>query len=673
MRLDNILHNSPDSAPRDAGTDWLNNRLTELPLTPLSSTMTPADDSYEIVDQNGRKCRCFPAGPNRSIGYITTSSSVHQSYGLSDNQHEQDAQLRAALEFRNAYLNPSQSFLTARSSLPESNHNSGSHSIGLASTNLPSHHAGTHIDSDLTNPMHQSHWPARLNNSTRAAPVGLVTPRNIRTLTPQTSSSTTTPSSIRPYQVVDHGASPIWSSRNSTLLDLDEEIEQLHTARRTSLDHHSLQDHLDPESDSEEASHPVNPERLIMIEYRFHMPAVEEQSSSTRKRKPASAAVEVPKTRVFDSIPGKITVAWDFENTDLSSFKSEVFKALSEDDQDDDGLPEFVEAHEAIGNINWYGSVLHCRDFAVGGNKQLDKPGVFAAWLTACKKSKPGRKLTCRLDQTDPKAIAKRAAALKGISKRHKPSSEESTFQPSSAAADRAKINQFIGEIFATHTPRPSLTGSSDKSVFINPEKTQEYFVVTMAKAEAWGKAMNSSPETVDLRTPPKTPQFEYITGLLEPEGGHPARGNQLPPFAYNPYGNMYQPMHYPPAYGYHGHPHPPPHPTGAAPHPAVAPHDSVHQANPSRSQPESSPAPSDSEVDDNIREFLKYARVDSESSAIQDGLTKLGITHWSMFRHVTSKELLEAGVPLGPARTIEQAAKRYSDHLKKRTRANGA
>ncbi|KAA1067112.1 hypothetical protein PGT21_014449 [Puccinia graminis f. sp. tritici] len=638
MRLDNIVHNSPDSAPRDAGTDWLNNRLAELPLTPLTSTMTPADDSYEIVDQNGRKSRYFPAGPNRSIAYITTSSSVHQSYGLSDNQHDQDAQLRAAHEFRNMYANPSQSFLTASSQLPEANRN--------------------------------SHRPVRLNNPTQAAPVGPVTPRNIQTFTPQTSSSTPTPRSIRPYQVVDHGASPIQSNRNSTLLDLDEEIEQLHT---TGSHHHFCQDHSDNESDSEEASHPVDPERLIMIEYRFHMPVVEEQSSSTRKRKPASAAVEVPKTRVFDSIPGKITVAWDFENTDLSSFKSEVFKALSEDDVDDDGLPEFVEAHEAIGNINWYGSVLHCRDFAVGGNKQLDKPGVFAAWLTACKKSKPGRKLTCRLDQTDPKAIAKRAAALKGISKRHKPSSEGSTFQPSSAAADRAKINQFIGEIFATHTPRPSLTGSSDKSVFINPEKTQEYFVITMAKAEAWGKAMNSTPETIDLRTPPKTPQFEYITGLLEPEGGHPARGNQLPPFAYNPYGNMYQPMHYPPAYGYHGHPHPPPHPTGAAPHPAVAPHDSVHQANPSRSQPESSPAPSDSEVDDNIREFLKYARVDSESSAIQDGLTKLGITHWSMFRHVTSKELLEAGVPLGPARTIEQAAKRYSDHLKKRTRANGA
>ncbi|KAA1114785.1 hypothetical protein PGT21_022987 [Puccinia graminis f. sp. tritici] len=235
----------------------------------------------------------------------------------------------------------------------------------------------------------------------------------------------------------------------------------------------------------------------------------------------------------------------------------------------------------------------------------------------------PHRKLTCKLTQKDPKAIANKQSALDGLEQLDNPGTAAGpTFQPSTATADRAKINEYIGQILATYTPRPQLTGSSDKSVFVNPKKGQEYFVITMRRAEAWGKAMHTMPATVDLRTPPKTPMFDYTTGPLEADGRPPAAITQqpAPTYAFPPYPHMYPPMNYMPQYGFQGagitHPHP---------HPVVPPvgglggvgQDSSAANTPRNSQPESSPAPSDTEGKDGIRCFLKYARVDPDSSAV--------------------------------------------------------
>ncbi|EFP82407.2 uncharacterized protein PGTG_08363 [Puccinia graminis f. sp. tritici CRL 75-36-700-3] len=277
------------------------------------------------------------------------------------------------------------------------------------------------------------------------------------------------------------------------------------------------------------------------------------------------------------------------------------------------------------------------------------------------------QKVTGKLHQKNPKDLAENTAALAGLTELDNPRPlVKPVFHPSTATIDWAKINKYIGQILETYTPQPRLSGSSDKLVFVNPDKNHEYFVISMRVAKAWVKAMHLSPETVDLWTPPKTPMFDYITGPLKSDPPPPANTPQqpAPPYPYPPYPHRYPlPMGYNLQYPFPGtatgtHGLPPPGSPSQDQNPGHAP------ANP---QPDSSPAPSDMEGNDNIASFLTYAWVNPKSSAFRNGLEQLGITHWSMFRHVEAREIMAAGVPLGPARTIVVAAKRYSYSLKSR------
>ncbi|KAA1071300.1 hypothetical protein PGT21_002736 [Puccinia graminis f. sp. tritici] len=523
------------------------------------------------------------------------------------------------------YVNPNRLFSTPSSTSINTHPSDGSHSPSLASSPAQSHRLGHMSEShqsnvvDLSNRFHP--YPS-FGTTSQASPNRGARMANAE-LTPRG------PRPNRSTRVIDQLTSP---AVMSNVLDLDDEIGLLQDYGRAPSDDDQQSPPPSPLPDCLDASATIHEEQTIAIEFHFHLP-IQGDPPSSRKRKTGS--VDIPKTRVYKSEVDKLTIRWDVSNTNLPSFKLAVIAAIVTNE--DKRLAGFVQRIESSGDIHWYGSIHHGGPFAASKNKQLAQPGVFIAWLAACREvANKGRKLTCKLDQKDPRALAKRAAALDGLNDLDNPGpSGEPAFQPSSAAIDRAKINEYIGQILATYTPRPQLSGSLDKSVFVNPEKTQEYFVISMRVSEAWGKAMHMSPETVDLRTRPKTPMFTYITGPLNSDLRAPAAIPQQPA----------QP----------GIPNPDPNHVQAA----------------TNTQPDSSPAPSENEGDDNITPFLTYARVDPNSSAVRDGLAELGITHWSMFRHVEASELMTAGVPMGPARTIVVAAKHYSDRLKSRALLN--
>ncbi|EFP83644.1 hypothetical protein PGT21_029214 [Puccinia graminis f. sp. tritici] len=664
MRLDEILHNSTGPPSHYSGTDWVDSALDNLPLTPLtnSNSMTPVDDSFEFLDSNGQRCRRFPAGPNRTLAYTTMRSSVHQSYGPIDDPVAEEAQLLAAHQFRNIYANPNRSFLTSSSTSVNTNPSGATVSPSFGTRTVQSHHLGHPSESShqgiLVEPSNNRFHPyPSVGTTSQATPKRGAQMANAE-LTPRG------PRLNRPTRGINHSTSP--TGLSTVLLDLDDEIDLLEDHSRAPLDssRQSPQGSPVPENEEALATLPVN--RTIMIDFHFHLP-VREEATTARKKK-----TDVPKTRVYKSEAGKVTICWDVSNTDLLSFKSAVITAIVT--EAGRSLAGFLERSEGVGNITWYGSIHHGGPFAASQNQQLARPGVFSAWLAACQEvGNKGRKMTCKLHQKDPKDLAENAAALAGLTQLDNPGpSAEPVFQPSTAAIDRAKINEYIGQILATYSPKPRLSGSSDKSVFVNPEKTHEYFVISMRVAEAWGKAMHLSPETVDLRTPPKTPMFDYITGPLESDPTPPSTIPQqpAPPYPYPPY-----PHGYPPPMGYHlQYPYQAAAPaTQGLPPPGSPSQDRNQVHGPANAQPDSSPAPSDTEGEDNISSFLSYARVDPNSSAVRDGLAELGITHWSMFRHVQASELMTAGVPMGPARTIVVAAKRYSDRLKSRARARQA
>ncbi|KAA1070025.1 hypothetical protein PGTUg99_006663 [Puccinia graminis f. sp. tritici] len=530
------------------------------------------------------------------------------------------------------YVNPNRLFSTPSSTSINTHPSDGSHSPSLASSPAQSHRLGHMSEShqsnvvDLSNRFHP--YPS-FGTTSQASPNRGARMANAE-LTPRG------PRPNRSTRVIDQLTSP---AVMSNVLDLDDEIGLLQDYGRAPSDDDQQSPPPSPLPDCLDASATIHEEQTIAIEFHFHLP-IQGDPPSSRKRKTGS--VDIPKTRVYKSEVDKLTIRWDVSNTNLPSFKLAVIAAIVTNE--DKRLAGFVQRIESSGDIHWYGSIHHGGPFAASKNKQLAQPGVFIAWLAACREvANKGRKLTCKLDQKDPRALAKRAAALDGLNDLDNPGpSGEPAFQPSSAAIDRAKINEYIGQILATYTPRPQLSGSLDKSVFVNPEKTQEYFVISMRVSEAWGKAMRllicgPGPRH---QCSPTSLALSILTCELRPR----SPSSQLSR----------------PAPGTHGVP-----PSGI-PNP-----DPNHVQAATNTQPDSSPAPSENEGDDNITPFLTYARVDPNSSAVRDGLAELGITHWSMFRHVEASELMTAGVPMGPARTIVVAAKHYSDRLKSRALLN--
>ncbi|KAA1098089.1 hypothetical protein PGT21_028146 [Puccinia graminis f. sp. tritici] len=115
MRLDNILHDSPEGQHNYSGMNWLGNALEESPELRQLDPETAADGSYNVRTSNGTICWYFPLGPNNPVAYWTRPSSVYQTYPRQDQSNQLDAagQLRAAHENSTNGATPSQPFTTS--------------------------------------------------------------------------------------------------------------------------------------------------------------------------------------------------------------------------------------------------------------------------------------------------------------------------------------------------------------------------------------------------------------------------------------------------------------------------------------------------------------------------------------------------------------------------------
>ncbi|POW09673.1 hypothetical protein PSTT_06688 [Puccinia striiformis] len=95
----------------------------------------------------------------------------------------------------------------------------------------------------------------------------------------------------------------------------------------------------------------------------------------------------------------------------------------------------------------------------------------------------------------------------------------------------------------------------------------------------------------------------------------------------------------------------------------------SVHQEQnqPNPAVIELSPTPSDHGAP--IDEFIEFAQLGPSPTLVIDGLSHLGITHWSLLQHISDEDLINAGIPLAQAQAIMLAFRRNSQHLKNKSK----
>ncbi|EFP76973.1 uncharacterized protein PGTG_02434 [Puccinia graminis f. sp. tritici CRL 75-36-700-3] len=398
--------------------------------------------------------------------------------------------------------------------------------------------------------------------------------------------------------------------------------------------------------------------------------------------------IQTPGVSVSGSENEKIVIIWKVIDKDLDAFKAEVIRGIKS--EEDKFLGFFVERQENARNIFWNVVIPFGGAFAGNHKRRLDSVETFKDFLLVAEGTSETRKIVCRLVQKDPKDIAKKQSVYKQLKKNHTDSSadvNDPVFVPSPSAMNTAALSQLLQEIFLVHSPSEEHSGSAETSVYINPENSDEYFLITMRKAYAWAKAIQANSKEVTVLVPPKSPlfQFKNKTDKSEqanppnyPNNSQPQQANppnypnnsQPQPFypnqnqAMNPYGMMQMPYQLPAMpYGNYS-----------------AAFGNPNQADPSSFYPQAStsavqippsesnvipPSPPPFEDTTDLSDYLKFARVNADSEEINNGLSKLGITHWSMFEVVSADELVTSGVPLIPARCLIRSVKTYPTHLK--------
>ncbi|OAV92273.1 hypothetical protein PTTG_09479 [Puccinia triticina 1-1 BBBD Race 1] len=239
---------------------------------------------------------------------------------------------------------------------------------------------------------------------------------------------------------------------------------------------------------------------------------------------------------------------------------------------------------------------------------------------------------------------------------------EDPSDGPSAGAQAVSSLTNLVQELACIHKLAQHLTGSHETGVFINPKNPNEFFQMTPKQIALWAKAIRHNPSKVTLRNPPKSDSFQFKTKEDQPQPPPqvpaqpppqvPAQPPPLGPpapvlsaavqFAMPP-GMFFNPMHLA---------------TSMALPPLPWMNVGTSQNLPGT--PEAPATPPDSSIED----FLKYAHVNPESPQVVDGISALGITHWTMFKEFKASELVSHGIPEGPARSIVSSAKKYAHHL---------
>ncbi|EFP94537.2 uncharacterized protein PGTG_20493, partial [Puccinia graminis f. sp. tritici CRL 75-36-700-3] len=199
----------------------------------------------------------------------------------------------------------------------------------------------------------------------------------------------------------------------------------------------------------------------------------------------------IPTTDKIQSENEKIVIIWKVIDKDLDAFKAEVIRGIKS--EEDKFLGFFVERQENARNIFWNVVIPFGGAFAGNHKRRLDSVETFKDFLLVAEGTSETRKIVCRLVQKDPKDIAKKQSVYKQLEKNHTDSSadvNDPVLVPSPSAMNTAALSQLLQEIFLVHSPSEEHSGSAETSVYINPENSDEYFLITMRKAYAWAKAI---------------------------------------------------------------------------------------------------------------------------------------------------------------------------------------
>ncbi|KAA1074582.1 hypothetical protein PGT21_011534 [Puccinia graminis f. sp. tritici] len=386
----------------------------------------------------------------------------------------------------------------------------------------------------------------------------------------------------------------------------------------------------------------------VRIEFTLHLPAVNQVSRPHKQKKPPSS---VPSTKKVNSDIDKLILEWPIGDNNLCSFKSAVIKLIH--DEENKPLAGFVETQESKRNIRWDVSITNGGTFATTHNQHLNSADVFQHFLDVAGAARANQKVTCRLVQKDPKAIAKKQNAYKSLEANASTSNSEPPRVPLNGALSAMAHREILEEIYAAHGPCKRVSGSPEKQVFINPENINEFFALTLPR--------KANPNKVTVMKPPRSPSFRFEKKYnVDPASVTAASLSTLNAVATSNSGNTNLTTSQPIDWSM----------VGQLASQMAAQMQSSSNATPmipsatnsasavaSTSQipiptvteiHEPSPAPSDGS--DGLSEFLKFAKVDVENTLLKDGLEKLGITHWTMFQSFTADELVNSGIPVGPA-----------------------
>ncbi|OAV88331.1 hypothetical protein PTTG_07587 [Puccinia triticina 1-1 BBBD Race 1] len=308
---------------------------------------------------------------------------------------------------------------------------------------------------------------------------------------------------------------------------------------------------------------------------------------------------------------------------------------------------------EDDGKITWYLIIPHGGPFAAAQKKRLDSPEIFQQFLMAAEGTPEHRQIVCRLVQQDPNVVANKVLAYKHLKTARNggalTSTPNPTDGPSQGAQAAASTVELVNQLNDIHGPAEHLTGSHEGHVYINPENPDQYFHLNMGRATSWAKAIRKNPR-VTLLVPPKSDQFQYKTKGDEPPPPPPpppsvqipvANPFNFPAMFFNPTNMPTTSMNMPTANAPRT-----PDPPARAVSPTTPPHDIG-----------------------NMDDFFRFSHVDPNSPEVHDGMSTLGITHWTMFKLFTAAELHEKGIPEGPARSIAYSAKKYTHHLMRGSR----
>ncbi|PLW41282.1 hypothetical protein PCASD_10853 [Puccinia coronata f. sp. avenae] len=251
----------------------------------------------------------------------------------------------------------------------------------------------------------------------------------------------------------------------------------------------------------------------ISIDFLFYVPVpADPPAAITRKRsRPRNAPPPPPKTKKVQSESDKIVIDWPASSNDIEAFKARVIQAIME--KEDESFAVYVKKQDANGNVQWFATVPNDHTFAANHKRRLESNEIFKSFVTASSRVADNRKILCRLVQKDPQVIAERESAYSQLRVAHGgplPPQEPPPPEPTEGSILAEAHYKLIKHLFAATDPCERLTGSHELHVFINPKNNNEYFPLTMARANAWAKAIKNNPNEVTISTPPDLLMFRF-------------------------------------------------------------------------------------------------------------------------------------------------------------------